>query len=359
MIKITEQVPLVSIIVPVFNAKNFLEQCLDSLLQQTYKNIEILVINDGSTDGSDQIIRRYTELDSRIQFINKQNSGYGDTCNHGISKSTGQYISIVEPDDYVSNHYVEFLVKDALTSNADVVKGFFYEVYKESIRKPKFLNFDKIPDDVFSIEDNSLLLTYHPSIWSCLYKKTFIQENHIKFQRLPGAGWADNLFQIKTLVKASKIFVNKHSFNYFYRLRHEDPSEDLTNPFLPYYRSLEIHKWLDENQINSKRILSSLLRREFTYLNQVLRMPEQKNEKDVVSVLCKFSTLILQYDEIYKCFTPKERDLLKSLIIHSSRVRRKALFKLKFKKNFKIHLTKNERTVILFGIKFISNKNYE
>ena len=88
-------------------------------------------------------------------------------------------------------------------------------------------------------------------------------------------------------------------------------------------------------------------------------MPEQKNEKDVVSVLCKFSTLILQYDEIYKCFTPKERDLLKSLIIHSSRVRRKALFKLKFKKNFKIHLTKNERTVILFGIKFISNKNYE
>lgn len=138
MIKNTEQVPLVSIIVPVFNAKNFLEQCLDSLLQQTYKNIEILVINDGSTDGSDQIIRRYTELDSRIQFINKQNSGYGDTCNHGITKSTGQYISIVEPDDYVSNHYVEFLVKDALTSNADVVKVFFMKFIKNQYGNQSF-----------------------------------------------------------------------------------------------------------------------------------------------------------------------------------------------------------------------------
>lgn len=356
LINICEQGPLVSIIVPVFNVKNFLEQCLTSLSKQTYKNLEIIVVNDGSTDGSDQIIRKYAELDHRFQFINKQNSGYGDTCNQGIAKCSGQFISIVEPDDYVSNCFVESLVKDALATNADIVKGFFYEDYEGSIRKPKFLNFERIPDDVFRLEDNAMLLTYHPSIWSCLYKTSFILENQIEFQKIPGAGWADNLFQIKTLIKASAIFVNKQSFNYFYRLRHANPSEDLRDPFLPYHRSLEIHNWLDENQIYSEKILSALLRRELSYLKQVLRMPKQRNEQEVVTALCRFSSLILKCDDIYRCYDLRERKLLKSLIENSSRVRQITLIKLRFKKLFKIHITKNERTIILFGKEIINEK---
>lgn len=332
---------------------------MDSLLQQTYKNLEILVINDGSTDGSQKIIQKYAELDRRIQFISKQNSGYGDTCNIGISKSIGQYIAIVEPDDYVSNHFVELLVRDALQSNADVIKGFYYEVHDSSTRKPKLLNFDKIPDKAFNIEDNALLLTYHPSIWSCLYRKSFIHENHIKFQTIPGAGWADNLFQVKTLIKASKIFVNRHSFNYFYRLKNENSYEDLQDPFLPFRRSQEIHNWLNENKISSRRVLSSLLRREYQYLQQVLRMPKQGDEKAVASVLCDFSRLILHYDEICRCYNPEERKLLKSLIGNSSKVRSMILLKIRLKKFFKVHLTRNEKTIILFGIKIIGKKQDE
>ena len=356
LINTKKQEPLISIIVPVFNVEEFLDQCLETLINQTYRNLEILVINDGSTDRSEQIIRRYAELDQRIKFIDKKNSGYGDTCNQGILMCSGQFISIVEPDDYVSKQFVETLLKDALNSNADVVKGLFNEVYNGSIRKPKFPDIEKIPNKVFCIEENSLLLTYHPSIWSCLYKTSFIRDNKIEFQKNPGAGWADNLFQVKTLIKATKIYVNKQSFNYFYRLRCEDPSEDLRDPYLPYKRSLEIHNWLKENNINSKIVLSSLLIRELSYIKQILKMPRQKDESGVIAALGEFSAFVAQYDDIYRCYFPKDRKLLSNLIRDSSKIRKITIIKLKFKRLFKIHITKNERTIILFGIKIIREK---
>ena len=91
----------VSILVPVYNTERFLAECLDSLVGQTLKEIEIICINDGSTDGSLGILQRYAKDDKRIRILNKKNTGYGDSMNVGLSEATGEYIGIVEPDDFV------------------------------------------------------------------------------------------------------------------------------------------------------------------------------------------------------------------------------------------------------------------
>ena len=92
---------LVSVIVPIYNAGPFLEQCLDSIVGQTHKDLEILLLNDGSTDDSLATMQRYAAQDGRIKVIDKQNQGYGATCNRGLKEATGTWISIVEPDDWI------------------------------------------------------------------------------------------------------------------------------------------------------------------------------------------------------------------------------------------------------------------
>ena len=90
----------VSVIVPVFNVEKYLRQCLDSILQQTYQNLEIIIINDGSTDGSDAICREYAGKDSRISYFAKENTGISDTRNVGIRQATGEYVTFVDSDDW-------------------------------------------------------------------------------------------------------------------------------------------------------------------------------------------------------------------------------------------------------------------
>ena len=98
---------LVSIVIPVYNAENNIKVCLNSIIKQTYKNIEIICINDGSKDSSEKIIKEYKKKDSRIILINKPNSGVSDTRNLGIETSKGEYIMFIDADDYISEDYIE------------------------------------------------------------------------------------------------------------------------------------------------------------------------------------------------------------------------------------------------------------
>ena len=105
--------PLVSIVVPVCNVEKFLGECLDSVINQTLKEIEIICVDDGSTDHSLEILREYEKKDSRIIVITKPNSGYGNTMNVGTDAASGEYVGIVESDDYVKENMFEILYKTA------------------------------------------------------------------------------------------------------------------------------------------------------------------------------------------------------------------------------------------------------
>lgn len=120
----------VSILVPIYNVERYLEKCLNSLISQTLKNIEIICINDGSTDNSLAIIKKYAQKDSRIVIINKKNTGYGDSMNQGLKRAKGEYIGIVESDDFVDKKMFEVLYNMALQYKADIVKSSFYQYWE-------------------------------------------------------------------------------------------------------------------------------------------------------------------------------------------------------------------------------------
>ena len=116
--------PKVSVIIPVYNVENYLRQCLDSVVNQTLSDIEIICVDDGSTDNSGKILDEYATKDSRIKVIHKENGGYGKAMNVGLDNAIGEYIGIVEPDDYIALDMYETLYNIAKEKDLDFSKPF-------------------------------------------------------------------------------------------------------------------------------------------------------------------------------------------------------------------------------------------
>ena len=160
----------VSVIVPVYNVEKYLRQCLESLVNQTLREMEIICVNDGSTDSSPQIIEEYMRKDSRVRMISKENTGYGHSMNLGIDSSTGEYIGIVEADDFVNPEMFEELYRLASENQADMVKSDFYYYLDKRSRKAGKIAKNKC-FKVFNVKDDNTILKMMPSIWSAIYKR--------------------------------------------------------------------------------------------------------------------------------------------------------------------------------------------
>lgn len=265
----------ISVIVPVYNVEKYLAQCLDSILNQTLEDIEIICINDGSKDTSKQILDEYLSKDSRMIVVNKANAGYGAACNTGLRLARGKYISIIEPDDFIDSAMYEDLYNLAEENSADIVKSSFFE-YKdsetnenESVVKINWSEQYKMPDTVFKVTDCSQLLYFHPSIWSCIYKKEFLNANNISFVEAKGAGWVDNPFQVQTLCQAKRIFYTDNAY-YYYRLTNPTSSSNIVNIANPFDRSDEVHEFLRRNNISDENLFAHLYKREMSYIDTVL-----------------------------------------------------------------------------------------
>lgn len=208
--------PKVSILIPVCNVEKFLKQCLDSVVNQSLKDIEIICVNDGSKDGCPQILDEYTQKDSRIKVIHKKNSGYGDSLNIALDCSCGEYIGIVESDDFASLNMYEELYDVAKKFNVDVVKSNWYEYKGETNTDSIVERFQSIPQNtpISSLEYKDLFVI--PAlIASGLYKREFLKQNNIRFLTTPGASYQDTGFAAKTVMTADKIvYVNKCYYHY-------------------------------------------------------------------------------------------------------------------------------------------------
>ena len=124
--------PLISVIVPVYNVEKYLENCVNTLVKQTYRNIEILLINDGSTDKSGWLCEELAQKDERIKVFHKPNGGLSDARNYGVEKANGEYIGFVDSDDYVHELMYEKLLNAIITSNADMSECTVTRVYKNT-----------------------------------------------------------------------------------------------------------------------------------------------------------------------------------------------------------------------------------
>lgn len=116
----------VSIVIPVYNAELYISRCLDSIINQTYTDLEIICVNDGSKDNSLQILKKYQEKDERIFVIDKENAGVSEARNDAIKRSSGQYITFVDSDDWLEKDAIELMYKALIENNADVVRSNYY-----------------------------------------------------------------------------------------------------------------------------------------------------------------------------------------------------------------------------------------
>ena len=208
-----------SIIVPVYNVEKYLPKCLESLIKQTLKDIEIICVNDGSMDNSLAILKEFASKDSRIKIIDNQHQGVAKTRNTGIEQSTGEYIGFVDSDDYIDLDFFEKLYNSATKSNSDIAiasilkhKNFF-NIYNAKYTKEETAI--TIQDKIKLCEDKKHFFFY---AWNKIYHSGFIKENNIKFSE--GQIYEDVMFAIKALYYSNKI-ISVYGTKYHY-IEHEN-----------------------------------------------------------------------------------------------------------------------------------------
>lgn len=207
--------PKVSILVPICNVEKYLAQCLDSLIKQTLRDIEIICINDGSTDNSLAIIKEFAAKDNRIVVIDKPNSGYGDSMNRGLSIAKGEYIGIVESDDFADCDMFEQLYSLTDHGSIDIVRSNYYEYWDDkgdaNSFRAEIRNYGKIVD---LLQEKEILMV-PPAIWSSIYRKEFLQQNEIQFLPTPGASYQDTSFFIKSFFMAKTLLFTEKKYLHY------------------------------------------------------------------------------------------------------------------------------------------------
>ena len=198
----------ISIIVPIYNAEKFIKKCVDSLLNQTKKELEFILINDGSTDKTHEILKTYK--DKRIKYFKNKNQGIGKTRNFGIEKATGKYIIFIDSDDYIEPTTCEELYNKAIKEKADVVVCDFFKVYDdgsiEDINLPSF--------KTSKLKDNpNILIDINLSPWNKIYSTKLIKDNNIRFAE--GIKYEDVPFVSEALDRANKIAKLDKKLNYY------------------------------------------------------------------------------------------------------------------------------------------------
>lgn len=208
--------PKVSVLVPVYNVEKYLRECLDSLINQTFEDIEIICINDGSTDSSAQILEEYRTKDKRIKIIHKTNTGYGNSMNIGLNNAHGEYIGILESDDFTDKTMYENLYKLAKEYDADIVKSdwYYYWTSKNDSRKSGKISPKKSYKVINAFQEKTLL-KLQPSIWSAIYRRDFLISNNLKFLETPGASYQDTSFYLKSIMSASKVVLTPKAYVYY------------------------------------------------------------------------------------------------------------------------------------------------
>ena len=209
----------ISVLIPIYNVEKYLAECLESIINQTYSDLEIICINDGSTDNSLSIINKYAKLDDRIVLLDKENSGYGDSMNRGLSIAKGEYISIVESDDFIEKDMLGVLYEKMASYNLDVVKckynRYWSKTHSEKHNWPKAVLEHNIENKIINSLDYPEVCIIPPSIWSGLYRRSFLEENGIKFLPTPGASYQDISFAFKVWVAAEKVMlIDYYGVNY-------------------------------------------------------------------------------------------------------------------------------------------------
>lgn len=275
----------VSVILPSLNVAQYVRDCLKSVLNQTLKEIEILCIDAGSTDGTLEILEEYALTDTRIHVIKSKRKSYGYQMNLGIEKARGRYIGIVETDDFIETSMYEKLYSYVPDSSPDFVKGGYYncvqvkerrlfsELSRDNLREVFGRRIDLQKEREKGIQDLN-------HIWSGIYRREFLLEKNIKFHETPGASYQDTSFCLLVgLLADTGVFVEESG--YFYRRDNDNSSVKFCSKWRCIIDELE---YVVQEMINRGRYTSDiqLLIKKYKpifYFWNFLRLPEQERKQ--------------------------------------------------------------------------------
>jgi len=301
----------VSIVVPIYNVESYLPICLESLIVQTLSDIEIICVNDGSTDNSQYILEKYKEKDSRIQIIRTSNMGYGHAMNVGIRNAAGKYIGIVEPDDYVDAEMYEILYHRAIAMDADIVKADFYRFYGEGEEQENIYfstagnaeNYRR----VICPKREKECFRYIMNTWTGIYRRDFLEKNHIYHNESPGASFQDNGFWFQTFCYAERItFVDRA----LYYNRRDNPNSSVCSRGKIYCANEEfsfIRKFLEDHPCLEKEYLYYFsLKKYHTYLFTLERIGWEYKREYLRNFSKEFCEAEKNKELCQAVFTPQE-----------------------------------------------------
>ena len=294
--------PKVSIIMPSLNVHKYIRECLESVVSQSLEDIEIICIDAGSTDGTLEIIEEYAEKDSRISVVHSEVKSYGYQMNLGFRLARGEYIGVVETDDYVLHNMYQFLYDIAVENDADAVKSdhmvflgnederkFYYraihnsQVYYNKVFRP----LDEMP---FFFVNYNMCYT-----WDGIYKRSFILDNKILHNESPGASYQDTGFRFQFYAFANRVlFVNEP----LYMLRRDNPdsSEKRTDKVFAICDEYDfIERFLEQHSESSKQLLAGFSYKRFTsYIWNLERI----DEKSKLPFIQRFSDDFRRMEEL-------------------------------------------------------------
>lgn len=256
--------PAVSVLVPIYNVERYLRQCLESLRDQTLADIEVICINDGSTDSSRDIIEGFLS-DPRFRVIDKPNSGYGASMNRGLDEARGRYLAILESDDFLDSSALERLLALAEGNDAQLVKADFYLHWSQPSPRDELFGFvsPSMADRVMRPDEDPRVFYRKSSIWSALYRTDFLRVNGIRFLETPGASYQDTGFNFKALACAERAVFTQEAYLHY---RQDNESSSVNSPGKVYCvcdEYAEIQRFLDARPELKERLLPIVMKMKY------------------------------------------------------------------------------------------------
>ena len=272
--------PAISVLVPICNVERYLRECLDSLQAQSFTDIEVICLNDGSTDASSSIAHEYEKLDERFKVVDKANSGYGDTMNQGLDLARGEYIAILESDDIMYPTALQTLYDLARTSGAQAVKGNFDFYW--SVDNPRHELHSMVDETMegscIDTREDMRVYYFKPSIWSGLYRRDFLVDHDIRFLPTPGASYQDTSFAFKIWASCERACFTQDPIIYYRQDNEKSSVNSKGKVFCVCDEYQEIFSWLpthvDEEHIGTLRTMAQISQLN-AYLWNVDRLAEE------------------------------------------------------------------------------------
>lgn len=290
--------PKVSVVLPIYNVEDYLNQALHSLSVQTLAEMEFLCVNDGSTDGSLTIMKEYAAKDKRFRILDGPNGGYGKAMNRGIDAARGEYLGILEPDDFADMEMFQTLYETASKNRLDLVKSDFYTftVSPEGLEQKKTvrLAYDKrFYGRVIDPKKEKEIFYFPMNTWTGIYNLNFLRKNDIRHNETPGASYQDNGFFFKSFCCAKRLwFVNTA----FYMYRQDNPNSSMLSKGKLYCATEELRliwEWLDKRPDLQKEFAPQFYRKKFaSFMVTYRRIPDAQRLEYLYHIRDEFKPVL-------------------------------------------------------------------